>query len=53
MPPRAGADCIKFQLVYAAEILHPRSGLVELPTGRMALYEQFRTLERGVKFYRS
>ena len=47
----AGADCIKFQLVHAEEILHPRSGLVELPTGKIALYEQFRELERGVEFY--
>jgi sialic acid synthase SpsE len=50
---RSGADCIKFQLVYAAEILHPRSGLVELPGGSIALYEQFRGLERGLDFYRA
>ena len=50
---RAGADCIKFQLVYAAEILHPRSGLVELPGGSVALYEQFKSLERGLDFYRA
>jgi sialic acid synthase SpsE len=50
---RAGADCIKFQLVYAEEILHPRSGLVELPGGSVALYEQFRSLERGLDFYRA
>jgi sialic acid synthase SpsE len=48
---RAGADCVKFQLVHAEEILHPRSGSVELPTGRVALYEQFKTLERDSGFY--
>jgi sialic acid synthase SpsE len=47
----AGADCIKFQLVHAEEILHPRSGSVPLPSGPVALYEQFQALERGVGFY--
>ena len=47
----AGAECIKFQLVHAEEILHPRSGFVPLPTGNVALYEQFRALERGLDFY--
>jgi sialic acid synthase SpsE len=49
---RAGADCIKFQLVYADEILHPRSGEVSLPTGRIALYERFKAMERDIEFYR-
>ncbi len=48
---QAGADCIKFQLVHAEEILHPLSGSVDLPTGRIALYEQFKTLERTREFY--
>ena len=47
----AGADCVKFQLVHAGEILHPLSGDVDLPTGRIALYEHFRSLERSVDFY--
>ena len=47
----AGADCIKFQLVHADEILHPLSGIVDLPTGKVALYEQFRSLEKPVGFY--
>jgi sialic acid synthase SpsE len=47
----AGADCIKFQLVHADEILHPRSGFVPLPSGPVALYEQFQALERGMEFY--
>jgi sialic acid synthase SpsE len=49
---RSGADCIKFQLVYADEILHPRSGEVTLPTGRIALYQRFKTMERDIEFYR-
>jgi sialic acid synthase SpsE len=49
----AGADCIKFQLVYADEILHPLSGLVALPTGRVALYDTFKALERDLAFYRA
>jgi sialic acid synthase SpsE len=47
----AGAECVKFQLVYADEILHPLSGLVTLPTGEIALYEQFKSLERTLDFY--
>jgi len=47
----AGADCAKFQLVYADEILHPRSGAVDLPTGRVELYRQFRELEQPIAFY--
>lgn len=49
----AGADCVKFQLVHAEEILHPLAGMVDLPTGRVALYEQFKALERDVDFYRA
>jgi sialic acid synthase SpsE len=48
---QAGADCVKFQLVHAGEILHPRSGVVELPTGKIALYEHFKAMERGMGFY--
>ena len=47
----AGADCAKFQLVYADEILHPLSGVVELPTGRVELYRQFKDLEQPLSFY--
>ncbi len=47
----AGADCIKSQLVHADEILHPLSGEVDLPTGRIALYEHFKSLERPLSFY--
>ena len=50
---RSGADCVKFQAVFADEILHPLTGEVELPTGRVALYERFRALERDEGFYRA
>jgi sialic acid synthase SpsE len=33
----SGAECVKFQLVHAEEILHPRSGVVPLPTGNVPL----------------
>jgi sialic acid synthase SpsE len=47
----AGADCIKFQIVYADEILHPRTGEVDLPGGKIRLYERFRQLETGPDFF--
>ncbi len=47
----AGAECVKFQLVHAEEILHPRSGFVPLPTGNVPLYDTFSALERGLDFY--
>jgi sialic acid synthase SpsE len=47
----AGADCVKTQLVHAEEILHPLSGHVDLPTGRIALYQHFKSLERPLSFY--
>jgi N-acetylneuraminate synthase len=47
----AGADCVKFQLVYADEILHPATGLVDLPGGRIDLYRRFKELEQPVSFY--
>jgi N-acetylneuraminate synthase len=42
----AGADAAKFQLVFADEILHPKSGFVELPGGRIPLYDRFKALEQ-------
>jgi sialic acid synthase SpsE len=47
----AGADCAKFQLVYAHEIVHPNTGLVELPGGAIPLYERFRQAEQPPEFY--
>jgi len=49
----AGADCAKFQCVFAEEIIHPRTGLVPLPGGATPLFEVFRRLERGTDFYAS
>ncbi len=47
----AGADCIKFQWVYADEILHPKTGFVDLPTGKISLYERFKKLEVSKSFF--
>jgi sialic acid synthase SpsE len=47
----AGADCVKFQAVFADEIIHPRTGPVVLPGGAVDLYEQFRAVERDADFY--
>ena len=47
----AGADCVKFQWVIADEILHPNTGEVELPGGRIPLYERFKQLESPPEFY--
>jgi sialic acid synthase SpsE len=47
----AGAACVKFQMVHADEILHPRTGETVLPGGRIRLYERFRQLETGPDFY--
>lgn len=47
----AGADMAKFQFVLAREILHPRSGNVDLPAGAIPLYERFQELERPAEFY--
>ena len=38
----AGADCVKFQWVYADEILHPDTGYVNLPGGKIRLYDNFK-----------
>ena len=47
----AGADCIKFQIVYAREILHPNTGEVKLPGGKITLYDRFRALELPPTFF--
>jgi sialic acid synthase SpsE len=47
----AGADCIKFQIVYAREILHPNTGEVSLPGGKIKLYDRFRELEVNPSFF--
>jgi sialic acid synthase SpsE len=47
----AGAGCVKTQIVYAREILHPKTGTVSLPGGETALYDRFRKLEADQGFY--
>lgn len=47
----AGADCIKFQWVYADEILHPNTGFVDLPGGKIRLYDRFKQLEVDPSFF--
>ena len=47
---RAGADVVKFQHVYADEIIHPRTGLVPLPGGPTPLFDRFRAVETGPGF---
>lgn len=47
----AGANCVKFQWVYASEILHPNTGFVQLPTGNIRLYDRFKELEVSSSFF--
>ena len=47
----SGANTVKFQWVYADEILHPNTGFVQLPTGKIPLYQRFRELECNPDFY--
>ncbi|NNM67708.1 MAG: spore coat protein [Spirochaetales bacterium] len=47
----AGAQCAKFQVVLADEILHPLTGELDLPGGRVSIYERFRALEASPEFY--
>lgn len=46
-----GADWVKFQWVYADEILHPNTGFVKLPTGNIRLYDRFKELEVEPGFF--
>lgn len=48
----SGAEAVKFQWVYADEILHPKTGFVNLPTGKIPLYDRFKSLECPPSFYR-
>jgi len=47
----SGAGCVKVQMVYADEILHPNTGEVPLPGGKIRLYDQFKSLEMPAEFY--
>jgi len=46
-----GGACVKFQMVFADEILHPNTGEVPLPGGNIRLYDQFKKLEVKAEFY--
>lgn len=46
-----GADCAKFQVVFADEILHKNTGIVKLPGGDTPLYNIFKGLEMDISFY--
>ncbi|MBN2658178.1 MAG: N-acetylneuraminate synthase family protein [Spirochaetales bacterium] len=48
----AGADCAKFQVVFADEIIHKNTGTVPLPGGDTPLYDVFKKLEQEESFYR-
>lgn len=48
----SGADFVKFQWVYADEILHPDTGFVNLPGGKTRLYDRFKSLEMPKSFYK-
>jgi sialic acid synthase SpsE len=47
----AGAGAVKSQIVYADEILHPNTGEVSLPGGRIRLYDRFKELEVPPAFF--
>ncbi len=47
-----GADCVKFQIVFADEIIHPKTGKVKLPGGDIDLYKSFKSLEKDESFYK-
>ena len=48
----AGANCVKFQLVFADEIVHSGVGEIDLPGGKTSIYKRFKEVERGIDFYR-
>jgi len=48
----SGADCAKFQVVFADEIIHPLTGTVPLPGGDTPLYDVFKKLEKDLTFYK-
>lgn len=48
---KAGADAVKFQWVYAEEILHKNTGFVLLPGGKIPLFDRFKQLEVSADFF--
>jgi len=47
----SGADCVKFQVVFADEIVHPLCGSIKLPGGETSIYERFKEIEKDEEFY--
>ncbi len=47
----SGADCLKTQIIFADEIIHPDTGYVPLPGGSTPLFDVFRSLEQGKDFF--
>jgi len=47
----SGADCLKTQIVFADEIIHPNTGEVALPGGNIRLFDRFRELEQELEFF--
>lgn len=48
---RAGCSAIKFQHVIASELVHPQTGMVDLPGGNIPLFETFKKIEQPKKFF--
>lgn len=48
---KAGADCAKFQIVFADEIVHPNVGDIILPGGKTNIYQSFKNVEQDREFY--
>ena len=46
----SGADIVKFQHFYAEEIIHPCTGVVDLPGGSVDLFQRFQELESSLNF---
>ena len=49
---QAGCHAIKFQHVIAKEILHPQTGILKLPSGKIDLFKQFQKLEVSIDFFK-
>lgn len=47
-----GGNYAKFQIVFADEIIHKNTGVVDLPGGKISLYHRFKELEKDEDFFR-
>lgn len=47
----SGASTVKFQHALADEIIHKNTGFVDLPLGRVRLYDEFKKLESSRDFF--